>query len=394
MRLAQIPMAQETIKEAIWETVFRLAGQILNEYMPELSHGLFRLNLLRADHIVCLDVWPAEHAKFRRLRSVWQPFTGNLAALSAHPELATLTLGYLVHKDLEPIGSLASLRILRLPMYTMSLAPLARLTGLEQLYLTNFIQDDVGCLAGLVELRVLQLGTQRGSLAPLSGMTKLLKLELYNFAGSIAFMANMRNLRVLELPMLSPDQVPGEDAKFIMSTITQLTRLQSLNLAQYDGDPQEIARLTGLTSLVLGIRDCSLRFLTKLPRLKWLALNRFDGDIVSLMELTELESLSLHDYVESLVPLSKLRQLKFLYLRMFTGDLTPLAGLTNLERLDLDLHDGNMMPLAGLTKLQWINLAGNDEGDLTPLKNVVHAIWPEMIRHRALTQLRVQREYN
>lgn len=109
-------------KEIIYEYIFRIFGEIINEYVPDRSFALITLGLLRPKQIVSLSAWPDVGA-YPRLKRVFGNYCGDMD-LANFPELEMLRTLF-EHCDLTTLP--VHLATLHLTKYIGPLDALARL---------------------------------------------------------------------------------------------------------------------------------------------------------------------------------------------------------------------------------------------------------------------------
>ena len=217
-------------------------------------------------------------------------------------------------------------------------------------------------------LRALDLSGTRISdlsLSPITNLTKLQSLNLMETSVSdISPLANFTGLRWLDLVATGVSDI---------SPLAGVTGLRGLDLvATGVSDISPLAGVTGLRWLDLtrtGVSDISP--LAGVTGLRWLDLTRTGvSDISPLAGVTGLRWLDLEGTgVSDISPLAGLTGLRTLDLEgTGVSDISPLAGLTGLRTLDLVGTDvSDISPLAGVTGLRKLDLVGTGVSDISPL---------------------------
>jgi hypothetical protein len=165
-------------------------------------------------------------------------------------------------------------------------------------------------------------------------------------------------------------------AEAAKSGATEL-RLFGQTFAALQRLPEEIAGLTGLTTLVLtGTKVGNLEPVRGLTGLSRVLLSRTEvSDLEPLRGLANLTVLSFSgSNVKDLEPLRGLLDVTLLsFSATGVSDLEPLHEMRGLAQLSLsDTKVSNLEPLRGLTNLTELFLAGNSVSDLEPLRGLTH----------------------
>lgn len=271
----------------------------------------------------------------------------DISALSGMTKLTELNLNLGDAKDLSPLASLTELTTLNLSgnFHTNDLSFLSGMTKLKELYLDGSDStrvDDLSALSELTSLQTLSFRTDGlKSLKGLENLTELRELRLYGSDATYTNLdplTNLTKLQTLDLPSRDYDlQTPLN-----IDGLANLTKLQSLDL---NGEVESLAPLSSLTGL---------------KTLRYYGNNNYDGRSISL------------------APLSSLTGLNELYINtnVTNNDITPLGKLTELRSLTLYIGNWNnpvrdISPLANLTNLTSFSMNNSaDNLDTSPVAHV------------------------
>lgn len=302
----------------------------------------------------------------------------SLEPLLALKKLRELSLSKGAVRDLKPLWSITTLRVLNLGGIDSAelIAQASRIPGLEELILSEkycgLRSSDLKGLAGMTSLRRLDLALchQITDLKPLVGL-RLTHLDIGSTGvTSLAPLARMKSLVELEAGGL-PERVKG------LSAIGRLTRLKKLEIGSSLSD-QNLAIVANLRKLeeldIWHARVSDLRPLAGLRNLRRLNLSSTKvADLSPLRGCKKLEQLSLSNTtfrnLEQLQFFPALRELNLVSLEL--RDLGPLAKLVGLTRLNLE-HNPivDVRPLSSLKELTALYLSNCPLRDLSPLKGL------------------------
>ena len=224
------------------------------------------------------------------------------------------------------------------------------LLGLEHLYIDYHHLTSLEPFAELTSLRVLDIeGNEVSDLSPILNMTGLEVLRLGgNPIDQIDDLVHFPQLRELSL---------FETNVSDLSVISNLERLERLDISNINvgmSDLAELSGLTGLKRLVIGdVLIDGLDFLSNMTMLEELILfnNREISDLRPLSNMTSLTHLEVSN--------NRLEEISV------------LESLVNLERLSLAGNEiEDVRPLRNLRHLDHVNLSVNRISDVRPLSSL------------------------
>ncbi len=220
-------------------------------------------------------------------------------------------------RDFSPIQYFGGIKHAGVGGVVTDLSPIANYTELESFSISDSKRVvDISVIANFKNLKTLSLqNTQVVSLAPLAGLSKL---------------------EVLNLHMDTQDGLPGRKGFEALRHLKSLTRL-NMNVAEPLGD--QLKDLQNLQSLVIygPVNDvCSLKGLRKLTSLYLIKSDI--RDISCLKDLKELVAIALQgNPIKSIAELAPLPKLRNLHIEdTLIEDLSALTGNPNMYLLDTD----------------------------------------------------------
>ena len=301
----------------------------------------------------------------------------DLTGLEYATELTELYLDEQTISSLQPLASLAQLRVLSLNdnaiediWYTNSngevISPFADLIALTELYLDNNLIEDISALEPLVQLTQLSLkGNVIEDISLLESLTELTELSLdENLIEDISVLEGLTQLSVLSLDENPIDEISA------LAFLTELTEL-SLNGNEID----DISLLAALTELeILSLEDNQISDVLSLAALVNLReLRLTENPIADTTPLIGIaRRIEADEPIASLISDEALDEILRDILDLDTEEHITYADMRSLT--DLEATDADVTDLSGLehaTALETLDLRGNAIEDITSLKALI-----------------------
>jgi len=310
----------------------------------------------------------------------------DLTPLSALTKLENLALACTMVKDIQPLFSLKNMKNLQLwgMRDIMDISPLASMTGLESLWITDNLISDLSPLSEMTKLNTLIIEDNIISdVTPLAALSSLKCLKVagnpvkdYTPLSSIFTGLEEKDFELLDhsVPITFSDPVleakvrksmgvpEGDITPEMAEAVTEL----SLGNEWQEVIPEEV-KISEIRSLryFLNVFKLELYFNNISDNVSYLTvLNAMPG-----LKILDLNANKLNSYFE----LAVCKNLAFLNISGNQGgDLGPLSELTNLGTLHISYSPNirNIEPLANLTNLEALYMEDVRIDSYWPLKNL------------------------